>query len=472
MPESSPDYADPSADASAVIDAAIDMLSLTRCDADDGNKDAIASSESWVLLKKPPAEGWNSSEQASPVLVGRAVYESGLLQKKTTLIASSRLPKNLQDHSAWFDAIRTIGARLDAESQTLLTASGMTADPYVRRIGALFGIELLHAELITLQQLRGRKDIENETGKVLFLQTSETHSVDVDLIRVAHTVHALSVRNGGNIHRGIANRLKQVTSDSTQPSTVRLLNDAVLTKAKTRTDLIEMGAIDWLLLPHTKGGDQDIMSDLSPKQLGSVVPLESIDQSQFLLHWARRQSNAWPDQKQDAHLDQLIFGSTEERYQEVMTLCRIIASNRLIGAAHLTRDPAPVVCFTSVPVGQLPERTVFRKHLARWDFVPYGLAIRKSVLQSAGCKEVIYGDDSDWKNLSSDNRPWFQLRTSKNGKIDWTMEQEWRLVGDLDLNKISSNDAFAFVKTPTDAERLSEICRWPIVVLEPNAKSP
>ena len=80
---------------------------------------------------------------------------------------------------------------------------------------------------------------------------------------------------------------------------------------------------------------------------------------------------------------------------------------------------------------------------------------------------MIYGDDSDWKTLSSDHRPWFQLQTSKNGKIDWTLEQEWRLVGDLDLNRIGTDDAFAFVKTHSDAERLSEICRWPIVVLEP-----
>lgn len=472
MPESSPDNADQSADASAIIDAAIDALSLTRCDSDNGDNDVIADSESWVLLKRLPAKGWNSAEQMPLVLVGRAVYESGLLQKKTTLIASSRLPKNLQDHSTWFDAIRTIGARIDSESQTLLTARGMAADPYVRRISALFGIDTLDADVITLQQLTERKDIEAETGKVLFLQAQDTHPVDVHLIKMAHTVHVLSVRNGGNIHQGVASRLGQESAGPSQPSTVRLLNDVRLTKAKTRTDLLDLGAIDWLLLPRTGDEDQDVTSDLSPKQMGSVVPLESIDQSQFLLHWARRHSNAWPDQNQDAHLDQLIFGSTEERHQEVMTLCRIIASNRLIGAAHLTRDPAPVVCFTSVPVGELPDRTVFRKHLARWDFVPYGLAIRKSVLESAGCKAVIYGDESHWKKLDSDNRPWFQLRTSKNGKIDWTLEQEWRLVGDLDLTKIGANDAFAFVKTQTDAERLSEICRWPIVVLESKAQSP
>ena len=470
MPNSHPNDAGQSTDASAMIDAAISVLSLNRCDAVD-EAAVIAQSDSWMLLNHLPATGWNSSEQMSPVLVGRAVYESGVLEKNTTLIASSRLPKNLQSHSAWFDAIRTIGARLDPDSQTLLTASGMTADPYVRRISALFGIELLDVDVISHQQLSKRKNIDTETDKILFLKESDANSIDVQLIKMAHTVHVLSVRNGGNIHQGIANRLGPTSAGQTHPSTIRLLNDAALTKTKTRTELLEMGAIDWLLLPTASNDDQDVKSNQSPKQMGSIVPLESIDQSQFLLHWARRQSNAWPDQDQNAHLDQLIFGSAEDRYQEVMTLCRIIASNRLIGAAHLTRDPAPVVCFTAVPVGELPDRTVFRKHLARWDFVPYGLAIRKSVLQSAGCKEVIYGDDSDWKTLSSDHRPWFQLQTSKNGKLDWTQEREWRLLGDLDLSSIGSDDAFAFVKNEFDAKRLSEICRWPIVVLKPKSEA-
>ena len=464
MPESNPNDAGQSTDASAMIDAAVRALGMNRCDA--GDEDAlIAQSDSWVLLKHLPATGWSSPEQIPPVLVGRSVYKSGLLRKKTTLIASSRLPKNLQSHATWFDAIRTIGTRLEPDSQTLLTASGMAADLYVRRISALFGIELLDADVISLNELSKRNNIDKKTGKILFLLERNTHSIDVELIKMAHTVHVLSVRSGGNIHQGITSRLGQTPSGKTQPSQARLLNDAALTKSKIRTELLKLGAIDWLLLPGPGNDDQDLESDPSPKQMSSIVPLESIDQSQYLLHWARRQSNAWPDQNQDAHLDQLIFGSTEDRYLEVMTLCRIIASNRLIGAAHLTRDPAPVVCFTAVPVGELPERTVFRKHLARWDFVPYGLAIRKSVLQSAGCKEVIYGDDSDWETLGREDRPWFQLQASKNGKIDWTQEQEWRLVGDLDLNKIGNEDAFAFVKTQTDANRLAEICRWPIVVL-------
>ena len=445
------------------IDGTISAFGLTRC-IDDG--EIVAQSDSWVLLKQLPNSGWNRPQSMPTILVARSAYESGLLKKKTTLVASSRLPKNLQAHAAWFDAIRTIGARLDADSQTLLTAPTMAADPYVRRICSLFGIDLVEARLVSQNTLKQQAFPTKQTAAIFILQKDNAPPVDVTLINVAHTVHALSVRHGGNIHQGIAARLAPKQPDPAQPSPIRLLNDSSLTKPKTRNELLELGAIDWLLLPRTIDGDQHCESN--PRQLRSntIVPLESIDQSQYLLHWARRQSNAWPDQNQDTHLDHLIFGSSDDRYLEVMTLCRIIASNRLIGAAHLTRDPAPVVCFSAVSVGELPDRTVFRKHLARWDFVPYGLAIRKTVLQAAGCKEVIYGNNSKWNELPDEQKPWFQLETSSNGKIDWTEEREWRLRGDLDLSKIATDDAFAFVKTTSDAERLSEICRWPIVVLD------
>ena len=440
----------------AMVDEVIFALDLILCENDNN---FIAESASWILFKHPPADGWRPLEQPPLMLVGRAAYESGALQKKTTLIASSRLPKNLESHATWFDAIRTIGARLAPDTHALLTATGMAADPYARRIATLFDIDLIEAQLISPDQLRTSADLKHDTDKVFFIYEREPDSPDAQLINMANTVHALAVRRGGNVHQAIATRLQ---NQPTPP--VRLLSNSTLTKTKTKTELLELGAIDWILLANEDDPSQE---NDAAKQMSATVPLDSIEQSQYLLHWARRQSNAWPDQEKDAHLDQLIFGSAVDRYQEVMTLCRIIASNRLIGAAHLTRDPAPVVCFTAVPLGELPKRTVFRKHLARWDFVPYGLAIRKSVLQSAGCKEVIYGDDSDWETLSKEDRPWFQLKKSRNGKIDWTQEHEWRLQGDLDLSKIGADDAFAFVKTHADARRLAGICRWPIVVLYP-----
>ncbi len=445
-------------DCSKTIALVVEALAMNPCK--DGQ--AIAVSDSWVLLNQLPTIGWNSSEQMPPAIVDRQTWNTGILQKKSTFIASSRLPKNLRGHSAWFDALRTIGTRLDPDTHALVTVAGTTADQYVRRIGKLFGIDLIEVRFCPPEKLRALAIAPNHTCNTVFLVQSEPHSIDADLIKAAHTVHALSVRHGGNVYRGMVQRLNWETATAITPT--RLLHNNALTKTKTRTALLESGAIDWLLLPdeRTENGDRVQLA----RRPARLLPLDSIDQSQYLIHWARQQSAQWPDQDPDAHLDRLIFGSTEDRYHEMMTLCRIIASNRLIAAANLTRASAPVVCFSAVPVGELPQHTVFRKHLARWDFVPYGLAIRKSTLLSAGIKAVTYGDQSTWEAMSPEDRPWFQMKTTANGKIDWSTEKEWRLRGDLDLNTIGIDDAFAFVKHTADAERLAEICRWPIVVLE------
>ena len=115
----------------AMVDEVIFALDLILCENDNN---FIAESASWILFKHPPADGWRPLEQPPLMLVGRAAYESGALQKKTTLIASSRLPKNLESHATWFDAIRTIGARLAPDTHCLLYTSPSPRDATLSRM--------------------------------------------------------------------------------------------------------------------------------------------------------------------------------------------------------------------------------------------------------------------------------------------------------------------------------------------------
>ncbi len=80
---------------------------------------------------------------------------------------------------------------------------------------------------------------------------------------------------------------------------------------------------------------------------------------------------------------------------------------------------------------------------------------------------MVYGDSQRWNTLLSDARPFFQLRKSgQNGAIDWSVEREWRHVGDVQLEQLPDDAAFVFVRTRADAELLSPISRWPIIVVE------
>ena len=83
-----------------------------------------------------------------------------------------------------------------------------------------------------------------------------------------------------------------------------------------------------------------------------------------------------------------------------------------------------------------------------------------------GAKPVTYGDEATWQALSDEERPYFQKVGDQENSIDWRVEQEWRLLGDLDLSKVSHDQAIVFVPSREQAQQLAAISKWPVVVLE------
>jgi hypothetical protein len=135
----------------------------------------------------------------------------------------------------------------------------------------------------------------------------------------------------------------------------------------------------------------------------------------------------------------------------------------------MIRGDAKVVCFTAVPLRELPQLRSFRSHLARWDFEPYGVCIRRGWLEQHGCAPVRYGDDAFWESLAAEVRPFFQVRTStsrRSGRVtDWSIEREWRHVGNVDLSKLPTDAGLIFVPSREEAEQIATISRWPVTVL-------
>lgn len=76
------------------------------------------------------------------------------------------------------------------------------------------------------------------------------------------------------------------------------------------------------------------------------------------------------------------------------------------------------------------------------------------------------GTQQNWNRLETQDRPFFQLKNSTNSNIDWRAEREWRLRGDLDLEKVPSQLAFVFVKTKQERVALQTQSQWPVVTVE------
>jgi hypothetical protein len=189
----------------------------------------------------------------------------------------------------------------------------------------------------------------------------------------------------------------------------------------------------------------------------------------YLIHWTRRQSGAWPDQEEEAYLDELLFDFARTDRSPLAALIRIVRMQRIVATRRLIRGAFRVVCFTQRHLSELARRHVFRSHQQRWDFEPYGICIDRDWLIDRKARPVIYGDDLTWHRLSPDERPFFQRRktrpTPTGQQISWSDEWEWRHMGDVDLRSLPASRGLVFVPSDQAAGVIARISRWPVTVI-------
>jgi hypothetical protein len=231
----------------------------------------------------------------------------------------------------------------------------------------------------------------------------------------------------------------------------------------------------------------------------------------FLTHTTRACVGPWPDQSRDDFIDSLLDGRPDADHSPLAALVRIVTQRRLIASSLAIRGRYRIVSFTAVPLAELPRLRVFRSHRSRWDFEPYGICIRREWLERRGAQPVRYGGEPDWQRMAEPDRPFFQLvRRVDRGEfgrrhtpeqladqtagrpftptispgearesglatgdaagnaervaIDWTVEHEWRHLGDLDLSALGRDEALLFVPDEEKARLLLEFSPWPVTV--------
>jgi hypothetical protein len=186
--------------------------------------------------------------------------------------------------------------------------------------------------------------------------------------------------------------------------------------------------------------------------------------TQWLCHWTRAAAGHWPGETREEYLDKLILASDPVDRSALATLLRIITDQRIRASSHAIRGSFGVTAFTAVPLTEFRRRRVFRNHRHRFDFEPWGIAIRSDALSLFGARPVRYGSDEFWRELSENDRPFFQKATH-DGITDTVEEREWRLIGDVDLSLLPRQSVCVFVESEADAQLLSSVCEWPICIV-------
>lgn len=285
---------------------------------------------------------------------------------------------------------------------------------------------------------------------------------DTALIGLADRVFGLSIRKGGNLESLIERRISEQRSKHFSVGSVFLAIDESKPKELEKVqDWMDRGAVGW----HVLDSDKTLSSDSScafhcknRKHQGT---------HQFCLSLATFETGAKRSTEWLAHCTRT--SSSSEQVADAMhrgrtavaspwiSLKQICAQERLVASSRLTQGEQRCVSFSAVGLEELLSRRVFRSHLGRWDWEPYGLLIRRSALEEIGCRPVIYGEPNERNNMAAAEKPFFQ---SRGKTMDWTQEQEWRLIGDLDLNKLERNDVRIFAETRDRAYHLARSHPW------------
>lgn len=316
----------------------------------------------------------------------------------------------------------------------------------------------------------------------------------------ADEVLALSIKPGGTVAYCLDQRL---ACTKIPPHSVRIVVPNPMT-AKQKQLLLNLngqGAVLWFS-SQSKGR---IHEPPAPPSLWSCsrrptphtqqpigpIPASIYENTEYLIHCTRARQSGWPDQSSMDLLDEAFRLAFNPSPSPLESLYRILTTQRLIASNLHRRGTRSTVCFTANTLAKLETMRSFQSHLARWDWEPYGIAIPTLWLSFLGARPVKYLPTEQINILPEEEQCFAQpiptglknelpsqhqtstekaTRTSR----DWSVEREWRLVGDLRFNMLSSPaiadtegpSPFVFVLHKIDAQTIADRSRWPVYWLE------
>lgn len=432
------------------------------------------------------------------VLRNRLIWwPRGMVTGRRIAIVSSRTGARHDQHAWWYDLLRTVVLRVDRAEECLVSVRGTASHEAVWRAAELFGIPRLNIstddrcvdrqELVAWlnERLQGVCQPDPSAAAIEF--SAEVSPVlsdvshpedsrpaashpdrDAVLCSAGDRSYVLACRSGGHVHRLLTARL-----DSAAP--LVLVARSSGTKSDCFDELVQGGGVPWLVdgvsedeqhAAHQTTSGCAESSQLQARPKNAVLsdgPLERPEE--WLCHWTRPCFGAWPGQSGTDYLDELLLGCETADRSALATLLRMVSQRQVL--ASLIRGPHHAVSFTEVPLTAFRQRRVYRRHRRRWDFEPWGIAVRRSSLQSMGARPVCYGGTDDPIAEEDAESVWFQPATDRSGKTDWTTEREWRLAEDLLLDRLPVSAICLFVDTAAEADIVRAQCSWPVVKLPP-----
>ena len=368
-------------------------------------------------------------------------------------LTSSRLGHrpNVHWHVCRFLARSVMDCR--RRDAVLVVAAGSAIEPWAIRAAELFDTTVVRLST-TCGPLK-KESVEKSDAEIRVQHESSSFTHDQILVAIADRIDAVHVRRGGRISKALQSRLAK-TSDGS----VRVAVGPAWASKEFKSDslaLIQAGAVGWFdpglrsiepIQNAPKSTIFEIQSDWAKKS------------GEWLVHCTRAPTGPWPDQTINQYRDSMILGDDSVLNRKpIDSLGQILRSGRIVASSVATIKEHPVVCLTENSLLNTLSKRCFRPQLGRWDYEPFGVAVRMSTALAMGCEPVIYGQPGERSKLKPDQR----FRFHPSGKTyDWQSEREWRCPRNLNLDDIASSDLRVFALRSTIAEKKLIDCRIPI----------
>ena len=175
----------------------------------------------------------------------------------------------------------------------------------------------------------------------------------------------------------------------------------------------------------------------------------------YVTHWTRTHHGPWPGESKHDFYSRLVTSGSEYPNNAFNCLRNMIQKRVIYASSKRIRKAIRCVGFSDLAPELMLKWMRWLPKRVGWNFEPYGIAIKKSAAERAGIKSVIYGDDHLYENLSENDKPYFQSKGKK--EVDWSEENEWRKIGDLDLSKIPDGDMSLLVWHKAEADELAKL---------------
>lgn len=359
----------------------------------------------------------------------------GALENKSprAAILVSRLPRRIHAEDPWLDAVRQAVRRCRSEGWHLVTSVGLPGWDYI----AWFAGKMEAPQVIVLPPTR----------PALTEETAVAVTTELDLPPDATAFMSPLVV-------GMVNKAGCATASAAKQSP-RLLKEQ---SSHFRDRLVAALADIWLPVAIRPGGFWSKLIDGAqgvdrvflipyPKSKTyfadrqKLLPNRAADDMlrARLTHFTRGAYGPWPGERTADYFQALSNAPAGNPRDGKATLTYILNSGVLRGSGALVRGRTPAISFTRLDPREFLAKGRFRSSLHRPVAEPYGIVLPRDLLSALGARPVMYGDDVTYDRLNPAERDFFQFRGTKSragARLDWHAEQEWRLLGDLDIASV------------------------------------